>query len=64
MKDFPLALVLQTAETLAEINRTTFQDHPNAASLNKDSLDVLGIKPVKLIEISREALRQSQNSAA
>ncbi|MCS6244447.1 MAG: HDOD domain-containing protein [Opitutus sp.] len=64
MKDYPLALVLQTAETLAEINRSTFQDHPNAASLNKDSLDALGIKPVKLIEISREALRQSQRFAA
>jgi HD-like signal output (HDOD) protein len=64
MKDFPLALVLQTAETLADINRNTFQDHPNPAALNKDCLDILGIKPVKLIEISREALRQSQKNAA
>jgi len=64
MKDFPLSLVLQTAEALAEINRTTFQDRPNATSLNKDSLDALGIKPIKLIEISREALRQSQKIAA
>ena len=64
MKDSPLALVLQTAEALAEINRFTFQDHPNGSALNKDSLNALGIKPVKLIEISRETLRQSQRLAA
>ena len=64
MKNFPLSLVLQTAEALAEINRSTFRDHNNGSALNKDCLDALGIKPVTLIEISREALRQSQKSAA
>ena len=64
IKDSPLALVLQTAEALAEINRFTFQDHPSGSALNKDCLNALGIKSVKLIEISREALRLSQRFAA
>jgi HD-like signal output (HDOD) protein len=63
-KDCPLSLIVQTAEALAASNRATFHTHHNASALNKDNLDALGIKPIKLIEISREALRQSQKFAA
>ena len=64
LQDCPLSLILQTAEALAESNRATFHDQQPGVVLCKNSLDALGIKPVKLIEISREALRLTQKFAA
>jgi HD-like signal output (HDOD) protein len=64
MKDSPLSLILQTAEALAESNRATFHDQHSGPTLCNNSLVALGIKPKKLIEISREALRQTRKLAA
>jgi HD-like signal output (HDOD) protein len=63
VQNSPLPLILQTAEALAESNRATFQAHHEISPLNQESLIALGIKPSKLFEISREALRQSQQIA-
>ena len=60
----PLALILQTAETLAESNRATFHAQQNDAMLRQDRLDALGIKSGKLIGISRDALQQSLDFTA
>ena len=55
----PMALILQTAESLAETNRATFHAQQAESTLCQDRFDALGIKSGKLIGISRDALQQS-----
>jgi HD-like signal output (HDOD) protein len=64
MRDCPLSLILQTADALAASNRAVFHGKKNGLKLSKSSLHALGVRPSKLIEISRESLRQSQRLAA
>lgn len=59
--DSPLALVLQTAEALAERNRATFHSSLRETALDKERLDALGLKPVQLLHIGREALNLSRS---
>jgi HD-like signal output (HDOD) protein len=56
----PLALVLQTAETLAESNRVALHARQQGIHLRKERLEALGIKSVQLIEITRNALGYSR----
>ena len=57
----PLALVLETAETLAESNRITLHTQRSGAGLCKNRLDALGLRPVQLLPISRSALLHARN---
>jgi len=64
LNNCPMTLILQTADALARSNRVALFGHQDGSALDKERLDALGIKTVKLIEISREAFRKSQKVAA